>query len=98
MARRGFQGISGDFRLSALSRWSYLPVVYTELFCILTQKLGKSSENGFFAAVLAGWCIHTDARVHVSLVTQKESLRVSKFGIWALLRHSIKLKGSLCGF
>lgn len=69
-----------------------------ELFCILTQKLGKSSENGFFAAVLAGQCIHTDARVHVPLVTQKEAFRVSKFEIWALLRHGIKLKGSLYGF
>lgn len=73
-----------------ITRWSSLPVVYMELFCILTGKLGKSSENGFFAAVLAGRCIQMDVHVHVPLVTQKESLRVSKFEIWALLRYSIK--------
>lgn len=69
-----------------------------ELLCILTQKFSKSSENGFSAAVLAGRYIQMDVHVHVPLVTWKESLRVSKFEIWALLRHSIKLKGSLCGF
>lgn len=59
---QGHQRYDRDFRLSAITRCSYLPVVYMELFCILTQKLGKSSENGSSAAVLAGLCLHRCTR------------------------------------
>lgn len=55
-----------------------------ELFYILTQKLSKSSENGFSTPALTGLCIHMDVHIRVPLLAQKESLRISKFEIWGL--------------
>lgn len=62
-----------------------------EWLCVLTQKLFASSETEFPTLALPSLCIQMDGHGHVPLWTQKESLRISKFGIWRLGRK-------LCGF